>query len=110
MKQIVQLLRRRHRSMPAEPGQRRQSSSTATDRERRIRGAIEEIRSNLQRDVGDCHLIGIDGSRVMVRLTGACTLCKLSSVTLKGIQARLVDKLGELVRLIPVAAAGEAVN
>ncbi|MGY3033697.1 hypothetical protein ACVIIV_002867 [Bradyrhizobium sp. USDA 4354] len=30
-----------------------------------------------------------------------CTLCKLSSVTLKGIQARLVDKLGELVRLTP---------
>ncbi|UQR64983.1 NifU family protein [Bradyrhizobium sp. C-145] len=94
--------------MPAEPEQLRQSSSTATDRERRIRGAIEEIRPNLQRDGGDCHLIRIDGSRVMVRLTSACTLCKLSRVTLEGIQARLVDKLGELVRLIPVAAAGEA--
>ncbi|MGY3473355.1 NifU family protein [Bradyrhizobium ottawaense] len=94
--------------MPAEPEQLRQSSSTATDRERRIRGAIEEIRSN--RDGGDCHLIGIDGSRGMVRLTGACTLCKLSRMTLEGIQARLVDKLGELVRLIPVAAASEAVD
>ncbi|MDI3565607.1 NifU family protein [Bradyrhizobium sp. Arg816] len=96
--------------MPAEPGELRQSSSTATDRERRIRGAIEEIRPNLQRDGGDCHLIGIDGSRGMVSQTGARTLCKLSSVTLKGIQARLVDKLGEFVRLIPVAAAGEAVD
>ncbi|WP_183244218.1 NifU family protein [Bradyrhizobium sp. cir1] len=95
--------------MPPEPGQLRQSS-TATDRERRIRGAVEEIRPNLQRDGGDCHLIGIDGSRVVVRLTGACTLCKLSSVTLESIQARLVDKLGELVRLIPVAAAGQAVD
>ncbi|WP_245473462.1 NifU family protein [Bradyrhizobium zhanjiangense] len=50
------------------------------------------------------------GGRVMVRLTGAFTLCKLSKVTLKGIQARLVDKLSEWVRLNPVAAAGEAVN
>ncbi|UWU76118.1 NifU family protein [Bradyrhizobium huanghuaihaiense] len=96
--------------MPAEPEQLRQSLSTATDRERRISGVIEEIRSNLQRDGVDCHLIGIDDSRVMVRWTVACTLCKLSGMTLKGIQARLVDKLGELVRLIPVAAVGEAVD
>ncbi|WP_128931796.1 NifU family protein [Bradyrhizobium zhanjiangense] len=92
--------------MPAEPEQLRQSLSTATDRERRIRGAIDPT----QRDGGDCHLIGIHGGRVMVRLTGAFTLCKLSKVTLKGIQARLVDKLSEWVRLNPVAAAGEAVN
>ncbi|MBH5396532.1 NifU family protein [Bradyrhizobium sp. CNPSo 4010] len=96
--------------MPAEPEQLRQSLSTATDRERRISGVIEEIRSNLKRDGGDCHLIGIDDSRVMVRWTVTCTLCKLSRMTLKGIQARLVDKLGELVRLIPVAAVGEAVD
>ncbi|RXG95176.1 hypothetical protein EAS61_18490 [Bradyrhizobium zhanjiangense] len=72
--------------------------------------AAQSIRPNLQRDGGDCHLIGIHGGRVMVRLTGAFTLCKLSKVTLKGIQARLVDKLSEWVRLNPVAAAGEAVN
>ncbi|MCC8935740.1 NifU family protein [Bradyrhizobium sp. Arg62] len=95
--------------MPAEPEQLRQSSATATNRELCIRGAIEEIRPNLQRDGGDCQLIGIDGSRIMVRLTGACTFCKLSRVTLDGIQARLVDRLGELVRLIPVSA-GDALD
>ncbi|MGY4627414.1 NifU family protein [Bradyrhizobium sp. USDA 4486] len=93
--------------MPAEPEQLRQSSPIATDRERRFRGAIEAIGPNLQRDGGDCHLIGIARSRVMVRLSAGRRLCKRSSATLKGIQARLVDKLGELVRLIPVAAAGE---
>ncbi|WP_225129570.1 NifU family protein [Bradyrhizobium sp. BRP20] len=62
--------------MPAE--QLRQSSSTATDLKRRIRGALEEIRPNLPRDDGDCQLIGIDGSsRIMVTLTGACTVCRL---------------------------------
>ncbi|WFU71588.1 NifU family protein [Bradyrhizobium sp. CB2312] len=96
--------------MPAQPEQLRQSSPIATGRERRIRGAIEEIRPNLGRDGRDCHLIWINRSRVMVRLSAARTLCKLSSVTLKGIQARLVDKRDELGRLIPVVAAGEVAD
>lgn len=94
--------------MLAEPEQLRQLSATATDRELRIRAIIEEIRPDLQRDGGDCQLIGIDGSRIMVSLIGACAFCKLSRVTLQGIQARLVDRLGEFVRLIPAAAAGKA--
>jgi Fe-S cluster biogenesis protein NfuA len=43
----------------------------------------------------------------MVRLKGACVFCKLSSATLEGIQARVVERLGELVRLIPVAGAAK---
>jgi len=76
-----------------------------TERARIIRAVIEEIRPNLQRDGGDCELIEIDGNKVMVRLKGACVFCKLSSATLEGIQARVVEKLGELVRIIPVAGA-----
>ncbi|MGY4315214.1 NifU family protein [Bradyrhizobium sp. JR3.5] len=93
--------------MLAETEQLRQSSATATERELRIRSVIEEIRPDLQRDGGDCQLIGIDGSKVMVGLTGACTFCKLSRLTLEGIQARLVERLGEFIRLIPVGAAGK---
>jgi Fe-S cluster biogenesis protein NfuA len=44
----------------------------------------------------------------MVRLTGACVFCKLASATLEGIQAHLVERLGEFVRLIPVAGAAKA--
>lgn len=73
-----------------------------------IRAVIEEIRPNLQRDGGDCELLEIDGNKVMVRLTGACMFCKLSSATLEGIQAKIVERLGELVRLIPVAGAAKA--
>lgn len=79
-----------------------------TDRVQIIKAVIEEIRPNLQRDGGDCQLIEIDGNKIMVRLTGACVFCKLSSATLEGIQARLVEKLGEFVRLIPVAGAAKA--
>ena len=81
------------------------SPAADTDRTAIIKAVIEEIRPNLQRDGGDCQLIEIDGNKVMVRLTGACMFCKLSSATLEGIQARIVEKLGELVRLIPVAGA-----
>ena len=71
-----------------------------------IKAVIEEVRPNLRRDGGDCQLVEVCGNRVMVKMTGACVFCKLSSATLEGIQARIVEKLGELVRLIPVAGSG----
>lgn len=78
------------------------------DREQVVRALIEEIRPNLNRDGGDCQLVAIDGTKIMVKLTGVCVLCKLSAATLEGIQARLIEKLGEFVRLIPVAGAPTA--
>jgi len=88
--------------------QPRQSATPETERTQIIRAVIDEIRPNLRRDGGDCELIEVDGNKVMVRLTGACVFCKLSSATLEGIQARIVEKLGDLVRLIPVAGAAKA--
>ena len=78
-----------------------------TDRERIVRAVLDEIRPNLKRDGGDCELLEIDGNKIMVRLTGACVFCKLASATLEGIQARLIERLGEFVRLIPVAGAAK---
>ena len=75
------------------------------ERTRTIKAVIEEIRPNLQRDGGDCELLEIDGNKIMVRLTGACIFCKLSSATLEGIQSKIVVRLGELIRVIPVAGA-----
>ena len=86
----------------------KQSPAGDTDRTSIIKAVIEEVRPNLQRDGGDCQLIEIDGNKIMVKLTGACVFCKLSSATLEGIQARMVEKLGEFVRLIPVAGAAKA--
>jgi Fe-S cluster biogenesis protein NfuA len=78
-----------------------------SDRERIIRAVLDEVRPNLKRDGGDCELIEIDGNKIMVRLTGACVFCKLASATLEGIQARLIERLGEFVRLVPVAGAAK---
>jgi len=85
-----------------------EAAAPEDERLRIIRAVIDDIRPNLRRDGGDCELIGIEGNKVMVKLTGACVFCKLSSATLEGIQARIVEKLGELVRLIPVAGAAKA--
>ena len=86
----------------------RPSAKPELERMQIIRAVIDEIRPNLRRDGGDCELIEVDGNRVMVNLTGACVFCKLSSATLEGIQARIVERLGELVRLIPVAGGAKA--
>jgi len=79
----------------------------ARDVERRqiIQAVIDEIRPNLRRDGGDCELVEITGNKVLVRLSGACIFCKLASVTLEGIQSRIVERLGEFIRLVPVPGA-----
>lgn len=84
------------------------SPKSEAERIQIIKAAIEEIRPNLRRDGGDCELLEVAGNKVMVKLTGACVFCKLSSATLEGIQASIVERLGEFVRLIPVAGGGRA--
>ena len=67
-----------------------------------IEETIETIRPSLQRDGGDCELIDVDGNRVMVKLTGACVGCHLSTATIEGVQARLVEAVGVPLIVIPV--------
>ncbi|NEX17054.1 MAG: Fe-S cluster assembly protein NifU [Halochromatium sp.] len=75
---------------------------------RRIEQTIESIRPNLQRDHGDVELIDVDGKNVFVKMVGACSGCQLASVTLEGIQERICEDLGELVRVLPEQAMAVA--
>jgi len=77
-------------------------AAAEAERLRIINEVLEEVRPTLQRDGGDCVLVKLDGKRVLVRMSGACAMCTLASLTLEGIQSRLVDRLGEFVRLVPV--------
>ncbi len=100
----------------AESGQTFAPGSTATapapargkltnlERIRRIENVIERIRPNLKRDHGDVELVDVDGKNVYVNMKGACVGCQMASVTLEGIQERIVEDLGEFVRVLPVAA------
>ncbi|MGB5834378.1 MAG: Fe-S cluster assembly protein NifU [Thiohalocapsa sp.] len=78
---------------------------TNLQRVRRIESAIEAIRPNLQRDQGDIELVDIDGKDVYVNMTGACSGCQMASTTLDGVQQRIVEDLGEFVRVIPAPKA-----
>lgn len=77
---------------------------TTLQRIRRIETVLESIRPTLQRDHGDVELLDVDGKNIYVKLTGACTGCQMASATLGGIQQRLIEELGEFVKVIPVSS------
>lgn len=81
---------------------------TNLQRIRRIETVLESIRPTLQRDHGDVELLDVDGKNVYVKLTGACTGCQMASMTLSGIQQRLIEDLGEFVKVIPVSSPAHA--
>ena len=76
---------------------------TNLQRIRRIETVLESIRPTLQRDRGDVELLDVEGKNVYVRLTGACTGCQAASMTISGIQQKLIEELGEFVKVIPVS-------
>ncbi|NUB29569.1 Fe-S cluster assembly protein NifU [Azospirillum brasilense] len=76
---------------------------TNVQRMQKIMFAIEELRPQIQRDGGDVELVDIDGKDIYVRLTGACSGCSQSAGTMMGVQAKLVEALGEFVRVKPAS-------
>jgi NifU-like protein len=74
----------------------------AAERRKLMEDALEKIRPNLKRDGGDCEIIDVQGDKVYVKMTGACVGCQLSSMTLNGVQAKLVEATGRMIRVIPV--------
>jgi NifU-like protein len=78
------------------------------ERIRRIEKVIEAVRPTLQRDHGDLELIDVDGKTVYVSMTGACAGCQMESVTLAGIQQKLMEELKEVIRVVPTRAGDYA--
>ena len=64
---------------------------------------IEEMRPTFRADGGDVELVDMEGSLVLVSLTGACSGCQLAAQTLGGIQQKISQALGRPVRVMPVA-------
>jgi NifU-like protein len=75
---------------------------TTLQRIKLIERAIEDMRPYLKADGGDCELVDVDGSTVYVKLSGACVGCQMASVTLSGVQERLMTKLGQPLKVVPV--------
>jgi len=106
---IEEILARVNTSVPApsaphpapEPARATASRMTTLQRIRRIEQVIEDLRPTLQRDHGDVELVDVDGRTVYVSMKGACVGCQMAGLTLGGIQERLMDALGEPLRVVP---------
>jgi Fe-S cluster biogenesis protein NfuA len=63
-----------------------------------VQTALDEIRPSLQADGGDVELVDVEDGVVKVRLTGACSGCPMSQMTLKqGIETYIKKKIPEIV-------------
>lgn len=73
--------------------------------EQRVQSALDTIRPYLKADGGDVELVQITEEGIVeVRLTGACTSCPMSSMTLRAGVERA------LIREVPGIRRVEAVN
>jgi Fe-S cluster biogenesis protein NfuA len=69
----------------------------------KVEQALAKIRPMLERDGGSVELIGVDGSVVKVRLTGACRGCPMSQMTLKsGIERIIKQEIPEVTEVVAV--------
>ncbi|HKJ87022.1 MAG TPA: NifU family protein [Gammaproteobacteria bacterium] len=75
-----------------QPGQRPAAEEDLTIDPERVRAALEEAAQLLRGDGGDLELVDIDGSRVRVRMLGACSGCPSSTMDLKTIVERKVKQ------------------
>ena len=66
-----------------------------------IEQALDKIRPALQRDGGDIELVDVEENGVVkVRLTGACSGCPMSQMTLKQGVERIVKQLVPEVKTV----------
>ena len=69
-----------------------------------VEDVLEQIRPGLQADGGDVELVSVeDDGKVKVRLTGACSGCPMSTMTIKhGIEQALKDNIPEVSEVVEV--------
>lgn len=68
--------------------------------EDKIRSVLEELRGALQADGGDLEVVGILGTKVRVRLKGACGCCPHAQMTLKnGIERILRERVNDEIEV-----------
>ena len=70
----------------------------------KVEAALNKIRPSLQADGGDVDLVEVSPEGVVkVRLTGACSGCPMSQMTLKsGIEAALKSEVPEVKEVVSV--------
>jgi Fe-S cluster biogenesis protein NfuA len=73
-----------------------------SDMEEKVKEALNEIRPALQADGGDIVYLGIEDGYVKVRLTGACSGCPSSTITLQmGVERAIRQRVPEIKGVMP---------
>ena len=85
------------------------SGLTQVQRILKIEQVLEGLRPALKADGGDVELIDVEGKNIFVKLIGACNGCQMAAMTLGGVQQKLIEELGEFVKVIPESER-EAMN
>lgn len=76
---------------------------TNLQRIKKIEEVLNSLRPQLMADGGDVELVEVVGNIAYVNMTGACNGCQMASMTIAGIQQRLMEVLGEFIRVIPAS-------
>lgn len=69
----------------------------------KVEKSLDKVRPALMADGGNVELIEVEDSVVKVRLTGACSGCPMSQMTLKlGIERHLKKEIPEIKEVVAV--------
>jgi Fe-S cluster biogenesis protein NfuA len=69
----------------------------------KVEAILAQIRPALQADGGDVELVDVTDGVVKLRLTGACSGCPMSTMTLKmGIERALKQQIPEIKEVVAV--------
>jgi NifU-like protein len=76
---------------------------TNLQRIRKIEEVLTSLRPQLMADGGDVELVEVIDNTAYVNMTGACSGCQMAAMTIAGIQQRLMEVLGEFIRVVPAS-------
>ncbi len=69
----------------------------------RVEEVLNKIRPSLMRDGGNVELVDVNDGTVKVKLTGACSGCPMSTLTLKmGIEKLIKEEIPEIKEVVAV--------
>lgn len=83
---------------------------TNLQRIKKIEEVLTVLRPQLMADGGDVELVEVVGNTAYVNMTGACSGCQMAAMTIAGIQQRLMEVLGEFIKVVPASQMPDLVN
>jgi NifU-like protein len=81
---------------------------TNLQRIKKIEEVLDKLRPQLMADGGNVELVEVIGNTAYVNMTGACNGCQMAAMTVAGSQQRLMETLGEYIKVVPASQMPKA--